>query len=60
MVLDTFPQICEHKLDVPIVALGTKDNVKLTIQLNQGFKRPASWNEYKIKIETKNLDKILS
>ena len=41
------------KLYVPIVTLSTKDNVSLTKQLNEGFKRPVYWNEYKSKIETK-------
>ena len=38
---------------VPIVTLSTKDNVNLTKQLNEGFKRSIYWNEYKPKIETK-------
>ena len=41
---------------VPIVTLSTKDNVNLTKQLNKGFKRSVYWNEYKSKIETKDLD----
>ena len=44
------------KLYVPIVTLSTKDNVNLTKQLNEGFKRSIYWNEYKSKIETKILD----
>ena len=44
------------KLYVPIVSLSTKDIVKLTKQLNEGFKRSVYWNEYKSKIETKDLD----
>ena len=43
------------KLYVPIVTLSTKDNVNLTKQLNKGFRRSVYWNEYKSKIETKNL-----
>ena len=39
------------QLYVPIVTLSTKDNVNLTNQLNEGFKRPVYWNEYKSKIE---------
>ena len=39
---------------VPIVTLLTKDNVNLTKQLNEGFKRPVYWNEYKSIIEIKN------
>ena len=41
---------------IPIVTLSTKDNVNLTKQLNEGFKRSVYWNEYKSKIEIKNLD----
>ena len=44
------------KLYVPIVTLSTKDNVNLTKQLNEGFKRSVYWNEYKSKIETKTAD----
>ena len=45
------------KLYVPIVTLSTKDNVNLTKQLNEGFKRSVYWNEFKSKIETKTADK---
>ena len=41
---------------VPVVTLSTKDNVNLTKQLNEGFKRSVYWNEYKSKIETKTAD----
>ena len=47
-------KITETKLYVPIVTLSTKDNVNLTKQLNEGFKRYVYWNEYKSKIETKD------
>ena len=40
---------------VPIVT-STKDNVNLTKQFNEGFKRSVYWNEYKSKIETKEAD----
>ena len=46
-------QITSTKLYVPIVTFSTKDNVNLTKQLNEGFKRSMYWNEYKSKIETK-------
>ena len=49
-------QITSTKLFVPIVTLSTKDNVNLTKQLNEGFKRSVDLNEYKSKTETKNLD----
>ena len=41
---------------VPIATLSTKDNVNLSKQLNEGFKRSVYWNEYKSKIETKEAD----
>ena len=53
-------KITETKLYVPIVTLSTKDNVNLTKQLNEGFKRSLYWNEYKSKIEKKNLMIIMS
>ena len=46
-------KITSTKFYVPIVTLSTKDNVNLTKQLNEGFKRPVYWNEYKSKIENK-------
>ena len=46
-------QITSTKLYVPVVTLLTKDNVNLTKQLDEGFKRSAYWNEYQSKIETK-------
>ena len=41
---------------VPIVTLSTKDNVNLTKQLNEGFKRLVYWNEYKSRVETNTAD----
>ena len=49
-------RITSAKLYVPIVTLSTKDNVNLTKQLNEGFKRPVYCNEYKSKIETKEVN----
>ena len=49
-------KITSAKLYVPIVTLSTKDNVDLTKQLNQGFKRSVYWNEYNSKKETKDAD----
>ena len=46
-------QITSTKLYVPIVTLSTKDKVNMTKQLNEDFKRPVYWNEYKSKIEKK-------
>ena len=53
---ETIFKITSTKLYVPIVTLSTKDNVNLTKQLNEGFKRSVYWNEYKSKIDTKSLD----
>ena len=53
---ETTFKITSTKLYVPIVTLPTKNNVNLTKQLNEGFKRPVYWNEYKSKIETKNAE----
>ena len=40
-------KITSTKLYIPIVTLSTKDNVSLTKQLNEGFKRSIYWNEHK-------------
>ena len=53
---ETAFKITSKKLYVPTVTLSTKDNVNLTKQLDEGFKRSVYWNECKSKIETKNLD----
>ena len=37
-------KITSTKLYVPVVILSTKDNVNLTKQLNDRFKRPVYWN----------------
>ena len=42
-------EITDAKLHVPIVTLSTKDNVNLTKQLSEGFKRFAYWNGYQTK-----------
>ena len=39
-------KIIDAKLHVPIVTLSTKDNVKLTKQLSNGFKRSVFWSSY--------------
>ena len=49
-------KITSTKLYFPIVTLSTKDNVNLTKQLNEGFKRSVYWNEYKSKTETQEAD----
>ena len=40
------------KLHVPIVTLPTKDNIKLTKQLNAGFKRSVYWNSHQTSHQT--------
>ena len=50
---ETTFQITSTNLYVPFVTLSTKDNLNLTKQLDEGFKRSVYWNEYKSKIETK-------
>ena len=49
-------KIINTKLYVPIATLLSKGNVKLVKLLKEWFKRPVLWNEYKTKIESKNLD----
>ena len=41
-------RIADAKLFVLIVTLLIEDNYKLTKLLNEGFKRPIYWNEYKV------------
>ena len=53
---ETTFKITNTKLYVLIVTLATKDNVSLTKQLNEGFKRPVYWYDYKTKIGSRNLD----
>ena len=53
---ETIFQITSTKLYVPVVTLSTKDNVDLTKQLNEGFKRSVYCNEYKSKTKRKTAD----
>ena len=39
-------KITDAKLHVPIVTLSSKDNINLTKQLSDGFKRSVYWNSY--------------
>ena len=41
-------KIIDAKLYVPVVTLLIEDNSKLSKLLNEGFKRPIYWNEYKV------------
>ena len=49
-------KIRNTKLYIPIITLSNKDNAKLIKLLEDGFDRSVYWNEYQIKIETRNLD----
>ena len=42
-------EITDAKLHVLLVTFSTKDSVKLTIQLREGFKRSFDWNSYQTK-----------
>ena len=42
-------EIADVKLHVSIATLSTKDNVNLTKQLSEGFKRSMYWNSYQTK-----------
>ena len=54
----TIFKITSTNFYVLIVTLSPKDNVSLTKQLSEGFKRSVYWNEYKSKIETQDADAI--
>ena len=41
-------RIIDAKRDVPIVTLSIEDNSKSTKLLNEGFKIPIYWDEYKV------------
>ena len=41
-------KINDAKLYVPVVTLSTEDSVRLSKQLDEGFKRPVYWNKYKV------------
>ena len=41
--------ITEAKLHLSIVTLATNDSANFTKQLNEAFKRSASWNSYQTK-----------
>ena len=55
-IADTTFEITNTKLYAPIFTLSAKDNVKLSKQLNEGFKRPVFSNKHKTKLESKNHD----
>ena len=53
---DTTSKVKNTKLQVPIVTLSKKENVKLTKQFNKVFERPVYQNDCKIKIESRDAD----
>ena len=55
---NTIFKITNTKLYVLIVTLSAKDNVKLTKQLNEGFKRSVYWDQCKTEMKPKNLNNI--
>ena len=55
-IADITFKIINTKLYAPIFILSTKDNVRLSKQLNEGFKRPVFSNKHKTKLESKNHD----
>ena len=55
-IANTTFKITSTKFYVPIVTLSSKDYVKLVKLLEDGFKRPVYWNDYRTKIETRNSD----
>ena len=57
---DTTFKIRNTKLYVLIITSSTKDNVKLTNKLNEGFERSVYWHNYKTKIESKEVDDNLT
>ena len=60
-IAETTFKITNTKFNVPIVTFSTEDNLNLTKELNEGFKGSVYWNEYKSKIETKEVyDQTLS
>ena len=52
-------RITDAKLHVPITTLSTRDNLGLTKQLSNGFKRSAYWNSYQT-IPPKVINKVQS
>ena len=53
---DTTSKVKNTKLQVPIVTLSKKENVKLTKKFNKVFERPVYQNDCKIKIESRDAD----
>ena len=49
-------KISNTKIYIPIVTLSTEDDVKLTKQLDEWFKRSVYWNQYKMERKSRNFD----
>ena len=45
-------QINNAKLYVPVFTLSRNDNIKFLEKIEQGFKRPISWNKFRSEITT--------
>ena len=56
-------QINNAKLYVPFATLSSNDNIKLSENIKQGFKKAISWNKYRSEITTQpknnNLDCLI-
>ena len=52
-------KITDAKLYVPIATLKTENNTKLSKLLSKGFKRPISWNKYKIIFKNYNANEYI-
>ena len=48
MVGNSVFAIIDTKPYAPIVTLSAEDNVKLSKLLDEGFKKPIYWNQYKV------------
>ena len=52
-------KITDANLYVPIATLKTENNTKLSKLLSKGFKRPISWNKYKIIFKNYNANEYI-
>ena len=58
-------KITDARLYVPVVTLSIEDNTKLSKLLNEGFRRPVYWNEYKridnkvVEVAVANREKLI-
>ena len=52
-------QISNTKLNVPLVTMSIKNNIKFLGKLKQGLKRTISWNRYRSEIITQPINNNL-